>query len=150
MEIRHGKFLALAFCGLLLSLAPAAFSKSASKDNNHSKSDHKAVDPDVRIDVDIFIGNDRDSIRRYFHRNAGSLPPGLAKRDGDLPPGLKKQLRRKGHLPPGLEKKITVFPVELERSLPPLKPGLVRGVIEGRAVIFNEKTSLILDIFSIF
>jgi len=32
--------------------------------------------------------------------------------------------------------------------LPPLKPGLIRGVIEGRAVIFNAKTSVILDIFA--
>ena len=78
------------------------------------------------------------------------LPPGLKKRGGDLPPGLEKQLRQKGHLPPGLEKKVQPFPVKLEETLPPLKPGLIRGVIEGRAIIFNSNTKLILDIFSIF
>jgi len=89
-------------------------------------------------------------IRQYFHDHAGSLPPGLAKRGGNLPPGLAKQLRRKGHLPPGLEKKVAVFPFDLERRLSPLKAGLVRGVIEGRAVIFNSKTSVILDVFTAF
>ena len=89
-------------------------------------------------------------IRQYFHENAGSLPPGLAKRGGNLAPGLAKQLRRNGHLPPGLEKKVATFPVELEKRLPTLKPDLVRGVIDGRAVIFNSKTSVILDIFAVF
>jgi hypothetical protein len=74
----------------------------------------------------------------------------LAKRGGNLPPGLEKQLRRKGHLPPGLAKKLVPFPVEVERRLPPLKSGLVRGLIQGRAVIYNLKTSLILDVFAVF
>jgi hypothetical protein len=82
--------------------------------------------------------------------NPGSLPPGLAKRRGDLPPGLEKQLVRKGHLPPGLEKKLYPFPVELEHRLPPLQPGLVRGMIGGSAVIFNGNTRVVLDVFKVF
>jgi hypothetical protein len=88
-------------------------------------------------------------IRRYYTEHPRALPPGLAKRGGNLPPGLEKQLARKGHLPPGLEKKLVPFPVALERQLPPLKPGLLRGVIEGRAVIYNPKTSVIFDVLVI-
>ena len=109
----------------------------------------KATGVEAHVGVDIFIGKDRDVIQRYFVDHAGSLPPGLAKRGGNLPPGLAKQLRRKGHLPPGLEKKVALFPVELERRLTPLQPGLVRGFIEGRAVIYNKNTSVILDIFAV-
>jgi hypothetical protein len=148
MGIRHGKIITLAMCILL---GPASFSYATpGNKNDHSKSAGKDKDRDVQVGIEIFIGKDQDAIRHYFHKHSDNLPPGLAKRRGNLPPGLEKQLRRNGRLPPGLDKKISVFPVELERDLPPLKPGLVRGVIEGRAVIFNEKTKVILDIFSIF
>jgi hypothetical protein len=79
----------------------------------------------------------------------GGLPPGLAKRDGDLPPGLQKQLRKKGHLPPGLQKKVTALPLNLEGRLHPLEPGLKRGFLGGRAVIYNEKTAVVLDILDL-
>lgn len=151
MKALYAKAFTLAVCGVLLSSAPPSFSKPVPKNTHkHANAYAKGDNSGAHIAVDIFIGNDRDSIRRYFHDNTGSLPPGLAKRGGNLPPGLQKQLRQKGQLPPGLRKKVAAFPPELERNLPPLKPGLVRGVIEGRAVIFNAKTSVILDIFSIF
>lgn len=151
MKIRHGKIFMLSFFTMLLCSASLSFSKSSSKNSRQNQqSSYKASEDDIRVGAEIFFGNDRESIRRYFHNHAGTLPPGLAKRDGDLPPGLQKQLQRNGQLPPGLAKKVSAFPVELERGLPPLKPGLMRGVIEGRAVIYNAKTSIILDIFSIF
>lgn len=105
---------------------------------------------DAHVGVDIFLGRDRNVIRDYYRLHHGSLPPGLAKRGGNLPPGLQKQLRRKGHLPPGLDREIVFFPVELERQLPPLKAGLVRGIVGGRAVIYNPRTSVILDVFTVF
>ncbi len=149
MRIAHGKVAILAICAVILS--SISISISAPKDKEkQSQFVNKATDMDVHVGIDIFLGKDREIIRQYFHDHAGSLPPGLAKRGGNLPPGLAKQLRRKGHLPPGLEKKVAAFPVELERRLPPLKAGLVRGVIEGRAVIFDAKTSVILDIFAVF
>jgi hypothetical protein len=108
----------------------------------------------VNVNIGIFIDRDRDLIRDYYSRyregdNRG-LPPGLAKRGGDLPPGLEKHLQRDGHLPPGLEKKIHPFPVEMEHRMAPLKPGLIRGIIGGHAVIMDKKTSVILDVFSVF
>lgn len=109
-----------------------------------------ATHADARVAVEVFLGRDRNVIRDYYRLHPRELPPGLAKRGGNLPPGLQKQLRRKGHLPPGLEREIIVFPVELERQLPPLKAGLVRGIIGGRAVIYNPRTSVILDVFTVF
>ena len=100
----------------------------------------------VQIAVDLFIGPDRDAIRQHYANLAGSLPPGLAKRQGMLPPGLEKQLQRKGHLPPGLQKRLAPFPADLEERLAPLRPGLIRGTIGGRAVIVDGKTSVILDV----
>ncbi len=147
MRTGYGKSVVLALCALVLSSVSIAISAPRDKDLQSVK---KATSADIHVGVDIFVGKDREMIRQYFHDHAGNLPPGLAKRGGDLPPGLAKQLRRNGHLPPGLEKKVAVFPIELENRLPPLKTDLVRGVIEGRAVIFNKKTSVILDIFSIF
>ena len=133
----------------LMGFTSITFAKEKN-DKAHSKSHGKSDRQNVDIGTDVFIGNEYDSIRQYFRKNYDGLPPGLKKRGGDLPPGLEKQLRQKGHLPPGLEKKVQPFPVELEETLPPLKPGLIRGVIEGRAIIFNSNTKLILDIFSIF
>ncbi len=103
----------------------------------------------VTVDVDIFSAGDRELIRRHYRGPSAGLPPGLAKRGGSLPPGLEKQLQRNGRLPPGLEKRIYAFPTEVERRLPRLKPGLKRGFIEGRAVIFNESTRVILDAFTV-
>jgi hypothetical protein len=102
----------------------------------------------ISVGVDIFIAKDRRILRDYVaNYPGGGLPLGLAKRKGALPPGLEKQLRRNGRLPRGLEKRIFHFPAKLERRLSPLVPGLRRGFIGGRAVIYNPKTSLIVDVF---
>lgn len=71
-------------------------------------------------------------------------------RPSGLPPGLQKKLRREGRLPPGWEKKMAPFPVELERRLPPLGPGLRRGLFEAQAVIYDERTGVILDVAAVF
>jgi hypothetical protein len=116
--------------------------------------DPKSKNPSLQVSthatVNLFSLGDHERIRHHFSKYRGNLPPGLAKRGRDLPPGLEKQLQRNGHLPPGLEKKLHPFPVELERSLPPLREGLIRGIIGGSAVIMNKNTSIILDVFKIF
>ena len=86
-----------------------------------------------------FRVEDVREIRRYYQG-----------RPSGLPPGLQKKLRREGRLPPGWEKKLVPFPVELERRLPPLGPGLRRGLFEAQAVIYNERTGLIVDVATIF
>jgi len=132
---------------LLISVSIVS-AKNNGKGKGHDKNSRSA---NTHVDVNVFIGEHRDMIRHHYmgYADRGSLPPGLAKRGGDLPPGLDKQLRRNGHLPPGLEKKLYPFPVELERRLPPLRPGLIRGFIGGNAIIMDKRTSVILDIFAV-
>jgi len=135
----------LARCIALLAAFSLVTGGSQGKGNSKGKSSQQGK---AQVEVGIFIGQGRDVIRKYVSKlPSDDLPPGLAKRGGSLPPGLAKQLRKKGKLPPGLQKRLHTFPAELEKRLPPLAPGLKRGFIEGRAVIYNEKTFLVLDIF---
>lgn len=128
---------------MLLGIA-AVGAGGAEKSKNPRKHDKANVD----VGVTIFVGSDKTAIREYIGGlPSDGLPPGLAKRDGALPPGLEKQLRKNGQLPPGLQKKIRPCPAELERRLSPLAPGLKRGFIAGRVILYNEKTSAVLDIF---
>ena len=107
----------------------------------------KGGDSGIDVAVDIFIGSDRRIIRDWIRdQPASSLPPGLAKRES-LPPGLQKQLAKKGKLRPGLEKRLSPFPDDLNRRLPPLRDGLERVFVQGRAAILNRNTQVILDIF---
>lgn len=136
---------------LAVSLAAAEPKNNGKKKGKDSHSENKETHESVtKVHVGVFASGDHERIRHFYLPVKGNLPPGLAKRRGDLPPGLAKQLVRKGQLPPGLEKKLHPFPVELERTLPPLTPGTVRGTIGGHAVIFNESTRIILDVFKVF
>ena len=137
---------------ILCFVIPVSLSLAGDKGNAKGKGKKSEYGSGVstHAGVSVFVGSERDVIRHHYVTNRGSLPPGLAKRGGDLPPGLQKQLRRNGHLPPGLEKKLYPFPVELERRLPVLRPGLMRGIIGGNAVIVDKRTSVILDMFAVF
>src|SRR5512136_1335216 len=152
MKTRRSEVFTLVLCILMsISIAvagPKGKGNGNGKGHGHN-SNGESEGVSTHVGVSIFIDNDREIIRNHYHSYRGNLPPGLAKRGGDLPPGLAKQLRRNGHLPPGLEKKLYPFPVELERRLPPLRPGLIRGIIGGRAVIMDKQTSVILDIFTV-
>jgi len=141
----------LAVAVLAVALTPVGF--GADKDGNKHKGKGAAAGKhdSTQVAVNIFVGGDREIIREYVSKYPqGGLPPGLAKRDGDLPPGLEKHLRKKGQLPPGLQKKVTALPLDLEGRLHPLEPGLRRGFLEGRAVIYNQKTALVLDVLDLF
>lgn len=126
---------------LLMPLSVSAWAKEKGKGKGN------AGDAGPSIAVDIFIGSDKRIIREWAGAQpASSLPPGLAKRES-LPPGLQKQLARKGKLPPGLEKRLTPFPDDLNRRLPPLREGLERVFVHGRAMILNRNTQVIVDVF---
>ena len=68
----------------------------------------------------------------------------------NLPPGLEKKLVRTGQLPPGWQKKMQLFPVAVERQLVVLPPRYRRGVIDGHAVIYEPRTSVIVDLAVLF
>jgi hypothetical protein len=147
MAMQCSKAVTLILC-LFISIS-IALAGAGGNGKGKGKGKQSAAESEVaaaRAGVGLFVGKDREIIRSHFRSPQGKLPPGLAKRE-DLPPGLAKQLKRNKALPPGLEKKLSAFPVELEKKLPPLKEGLKRWIIGGNAVILDGKTSIILDIF---
>ena len=73
-----------------------------------------------------------------------------AARYRNLPPGLRKKVARGGQLPPGWQKKYEPFPAALEQRLPRLAPEYHRGVVDGHAVIYNSKTSVVIDVAVLF
>lgn len=151
MSTRHVAGL-LAAAVLCLVCAGPVFAQGNS---NHGKQKNNKVEhkADVRGrngngapgGVVVFSQRDRDIIRDFF-RGGSNLPPGLAKRGGNLPPGLQKQLQRNGTLPPGLQKRLTPFPLDLERRLPPLPSIYRRGTVDGSVVIVDRRTQRIVDV----
>jgi hypothetical protein len=83
------------------------------------------------------------AIREYAR--AGSLPPGLAKRE-QLPPGLRKQLRERGELPPGLDKRWQPVPAPLVTRLPPVPPYYQRYFAGDDLIIVDTRTNRIAAI----
>jgi hypothetical protein len=126
-------------------IAQTSKGKSKSKGNGGQST---LADAAISADIQIILGEHRRIVREYVReRPADSLPPGLAKRGGSLPPGLEKQLSRNGVLPPGLRKKLSPYPAELSRRLPPLGDDYEGGFLHGRVVIFNKRTSVLVDVF---
>jgi hypothetical protein len=127
---------------LAATFAIGPSSAGQGKGKGYAKGHDKGAPAPARYD------GDRQVITQYLQGLPPSnLPPGLAKRGGSLPPGLEKQLQRNGTLPPGLAKQIQPLPVELETRLPPPPPDVRRGFVEGHVVIYNSRTSVVLDAF---
>jgi hypothetical protein len=128
---------------LMGSLTVAASGPQHGRGNNkHSKDKHstsvrdKGAKPGVHV---VFSTDDARMIREYY-----------APRYRTLPPGLQKKLARNGTLPPGWQKKMQPFPVALERTLVVLPPDYRRGIIDRRAVIYNPRTLVIIDLTDLF
>ena len=85
-----------------------------------------------------FHGHDVVVIREYYrpyHR--------------PLPPGLQHRYYRTGYLPPGWAKRMRPVPVYVERELMVVPHGYHRGVIDGHAVVYNDR-GFILDVAFLF
>jgi len=95
--------------------------------------------------IGLGIRIDRERERRIVvvYVGRGSLPPGLAKREG-LPPGLARQLRERGQLPPGLEKHLHRLPHALEIELPPLPAGHIRRIAGDDLLIIDVSANLLV------
>jgi hypothetical protein len=87
----------------------------------------------------VFGPQDAQIIREYY-----------APRYRNLPPGLQKKLERTGQLPPGWQKRFEPFPVVVERQLAALPAGYRRGVVDGHAVIFDDRTHVMVDVAVLF
>ena len=129
----------LAFCGVLILWAPPANGDShGQKGKKHQGSAPVTEASNVQVSV-VFAPHEVRVIRDYYHP-----------RYQNLPPGLQKKLQRTGQLPPGWQKRFEPFPVEVERQLVVLPQGYRRGVLDGHAVIINEKTRVIADVTVLF
>jgi hypothetical protein len=86
-----------------------------------------------------FSTGDVRIIREYYSPRARALPP-----------GLQKKYARTGQLPPGWQKKFQPFEPALERRLVVLPAGYHRGIIDGQAVIFDDRTHVLIDVAAVF
>lgn len=102
------------------------------------KADKAQPKADRKDDVVVI---DRDAHVRVLreYRTAGSLPPGLARREA-LPPGLRRQLVERGTLPPGLQKHLIDVPGPLAGRFPAL-PGHYRRYFVGDDMIVVDTRS---------
>jgi hypothetical protein len=125
---------------ILLAGSPA-FShdqESSGRRDPHEEGGVRDRETSVAVHV-AWRARDVDVVRAHYE----------TKHHGRLPPGLEKKYERTGQLPPGWEKKMKPLPSDLERKLPPLPQGYHRGIIEGRAVIYDTH-STIVDIAVVF
>ena len=87
----------------------------------------------------VFSTEDVRVIREYY-----------APRYRALPPGLQKKYARTGQLPPGWQKKLQPFDPVVERRLVALPAGYRRGIVDGRAVIMDDRTHVMIDMAVLF
>ena len=66
-----------------------------------------------------------------------------------LPRGIRYRYDRSGYLPPGWAKRMRPVPVYVERDLVVVPRGYRRGIIDGHAVVYNDR-GFILDVAVLF
>jgi hypothetical protein len=123
-------------CGLALALLASGIVVSAQARTHSVRTGEDRVSGSVHV---TFSTGDVRVIREYY-----------APRYRNLPPGLQKKLARTGKLPPGWQKKFEPFPATLERQLVVMPRGYRRGIVDGHAVIFDDKTHVLLDVAVLF
>jgi len=121
--------------------------KKADKAEKHEqKAEQKADKKDDKNTAKAVV-IDRDGhvrvIREYSH--AGSLPPGLAKRES-LPPGLREQLRENGALPPGLQKRLVPVPAPLVARLPGIPSYSHRYFVGDDLIVLDTRTNHVIAV----
>ena len=153
---RHAVGALLLLSGLAIALpsshADAAQGKSGKSHPQKHEEQKGHADKKAKAVVVNHPGNaalviDRDGhirlIREYGH--AGSLPPGLAKRQA-LPPGLREQLRENGALPPGLQKYWVPVPAPLVVRLPAVPQYHQRYFVGDDLVVVNTRTNQVIAV----
>ena len=116
---------ALLFGGVVLS------ADRQGKGNKHQTGPAATASPAVAVSVS-WGTRDVEVVRRYY-----------APKYRDLPPGLRKKYQRTGQLPPGWQKKMEPLAAAVERDCAPLPAGYKRGVIEGHAVIYTSRGTIV-------
>ena len=113
----------------------------------HEDKGNKHEDQGNKHDKHDTVVFDRSGHVRVIHDYyvAGSLPPGLAKRE-QLPPGLRAQLHERGELPPGLQKRLIVVPSPLVTRLPRVPPYYHRYFAGDDLIVVDTRTNRIAAI----
>ena len=126
----------------LASVSPAVAAQG--RGQGQAKKAETAEKKDAKPDAIVV---DRDGHVRVIHEyaRAGSLPPGLAKREA-LPPGLRKQLHERGALPPGLEKHLVLVPAALLTRLPPVPPYYQRYFAGDDLLVIDRRANVLVAI----
>ena len=121
--------------------------KAEKAENKAEKKENKAERKSDKHDPAKVVVVDRDGHVRVIREYAlaGSLPPGLAKRDS-LPPGLRNQLRERGALPPGLQKRLVPVPAPLIGRLPAVPPYYQRYFIGDDLIVVDTRSNHVVSI----
>ena len=118
-----------------------------------------AAAPSIAQPLVVFSPKEVEIIRAYFAHvherdakdndgSAGAQGSGGKVKGGKqttqgLPPGIAKNLARGKPLPPGIAKK--QLPADLIQRLPPVRSGYERVVIDGRVLLIEIATQMIVD-----
>jgi Ni/Co efflux regulator RcnB len=93
---------------------------------------------------------DRDDHRRHFRgRDVVVIRDYYRPYYRPLPRGLQHRYYRSGYLPRGWAKRVRPIPVYVERDLVRVPRGYRRGIIDGHAVVYNDR-GFILDVAVLF
>jgi hypothetical protein len=146
---KNGRFAAaiVVFSTLSLAIASSAALAGQEKGHGQAKKAQKAEKAGKNSGKPEVIVVDRDGHVRVVHEyaRAGSLPPGLAKREA-LPPGLRKQLHERGALPPGLQKHLVPVPAPLLTRLPPVPAYYQRYFAGEDLLVIDTRANVIVVI----
>jgi hypothetical protein len=125
----------LILAGVLLG---AGFVPTAEAADRRKPKQHQAVARHYdHASVRYITPRDVVVIREHYHHHR------------PLPPGIRHVYAKHGHLPPGWAKRVAPVPVYVERRLPVLPHGYHRGIIDGHAVVYNQR-GLIIDVAVLF
>jgi hypothetical protein len=148
---KYGQILSALVVISALSMAPPDAAAGQGRGRGQAKKAEKAEKhenkADKKDDKAKVVVVDRDGHVRVIREYAlaGSLPPGLAKRDA-LPPGLRAQLREGGALPPGLQKRLVPVPAPLIVRLPGVPSYYHRYFIGDDLIVVNTRTNRLVTV----
>ena len=95
----------------------------------------------------VFTDSEITAIRAWFRDNPDSYHQGHGKKTRNgLPPGIAKNLARGKPLPPGIAKQ--VLPGGLVSTLPPVRPGYERVIVDGRVLLVEVATQIVHDVLT--
>jgi len=97
------------------------------------------------VGVSVTFSTREAAVIRAWYRDHGSQPV-HGKGRNKLPPGIAKNLQRGKSLPPGIAKR--ALPSALVSSLPPVRHGYERIIVDGKILLVEVATQVVHDILT--